>query len=322
MLFVVKRTTTTKQTTTMKKATKKTTTKKFVKKEKIDVNKMVTDFFIEVIQKSIDAGEKMLPWQKPWMMNKIGGLRNGATNRSYSGINIFLLAAQPFESPTWFTYKQAQDCGGNVRKGEKGTIIVYYNFFKTTKDGEEKIIPMLKYHKVFNYEQCEGLDEKYSGHEEVKGNEFPEDALTAVDNILASYEDAPTLKFGGGRACYNPSQDVVKMPPVKSFRTPEHYAATLFHEMGHSTGHDARLNRQFGSSFGNELYSREELVAEFTATILMATAGLETPETEQNTVAYLRSWLKHLSDNPTWLVWAASRASKSADWIMGKKEIV
>ena len=84
-----------------------------------EINAMVTEFFCDIIRKSLESGDKKLPWQKPWVMNKIGGVRNGATNRSYSGINIWLLAASGHNSPCWFTYKQAQDCGGNVKKGEK-----------------------------------------------------------------------------------------------------------------------------------------------------------------------------------------------------------
>ena len=198
---------------------------------------------------------------------------------------------------------------------------MFWKFFKgKDKAGKEKTVPMLRYHKVFNYEQCENLDAKYSGEKEVEGNDIASEPLEAANKMVDSYEDAPRLAFGGGRAYYSPTNDVVQMPPIKSFRNGELYFKTLAHEMAHSTGHKERLDRQFGTSFGNEDYSREELVAEFSAAMLMAHSDLDVSKTAENTEAYLRSWLKHLEDNPSWLVWAGSRASKATNHILGIAE--
>jgi antirestriction protein ArdC len=268
----------------------------------------------ETILAALESGNVV--WQKPWQTRTPA---NAITGKPYRGINPFLLMlAGNYTDHRWVTFKQAQELGGSVRKGEKGVWIVYSS--PTVK--KDKVTGdvvgsywLMRSYVVFNVEQCDGL-EKLQPLDELRNSDVDPNIL--AENIWARYQGAPEVKTGA-YAAYIPSQDVIIMPPREDFDSNAHYYATLYHEGGHSTGHGSRLNRKSvveSDGFGGYVYALEELIAEFTAAFLIAEAGLEAP-TRENTVAYIQNWMQVLKADPTMVVKAASAAQKAADWIMG-----
>lgn len=286
---------------------------------KLDVYQTVTDTIIA----ALEAGTR--PWVKGWAAT--GGLQLRTCHEAYKGINQILLglsaAVKGYTNPYWLTFKQAQADGMMVRKGEKGTLVV---FSKPMKFEDEKsptgfkIIPMLKHYTVFNLDQMEATDAdkgkpaKYS-REAVKGRELSPDLLDreAEQTLRACGAE---LRFGGDRAFYSPMSDYVQLPTYESFKSPGAYLATMAHEFVHWTGHESREARKFGFTFGNPDYAREELVAELGAA--MVCARLEVAgEHIDNHAAYLASWIKVLKSDKRAIVQASSAAQKAADRILG-----
>ena len=273
------------------------------------VYEIVTDRIIAQLEKGC------VPWQKPWTSN---GPRNLVSKKAYRGVNVLLLADTSFSSPWWLTFKQAKQLGGTVRKGEKSTIVVFWKMLakKQTKEQQEKgtkagFIPMLRYFRVFNSEQCDGL--KIPAEDQKAVNPIQD-----CESLVSSMPYAPKIEHGGDRACYSPSPDRVKMPVRNSFNSPEGYYSTMFHELVHSTGHKSRLDRGFSADpqpFGSEDYSKEELVAEVGAAMLCGVVGIE--NTISNSAAYLKSWLGALRNDSKLIVCAAAKAQKAADCIRG-----
>ncbi len=245
----------------------------------------------------------VIPWKKSW-----SGFMpyNGKTDHRYNGINLIILSTAPYNDPRWFTYKQLSDLGGTVRKGEKSKQIVFWTILK--KEEENKTIPLLKYFNVFNYEQIEGL--KLEQENEIK--------ITEAEDIISGFSGRPVIKQGYDNACYVPSLDEIRMPRKNQFDHANEYYATLFHELVHSVSHEKRLNRKLSTAFGSELYSENELEAEFGSAFLCNLAGID--NTIENSAAYIQSWLKALKNNPKMLVSAASKAQKSVDYILGQRE--
>lgn len=278
---------------------------------KADTYQIITDRIVSLLEQ----GE--IPWRKTWN-TKTGTPRNYITDKPYQGINILILASMRYSSPYWLTFKQAIDKGGSVRKGEHGVPIVFWHFKECEeldKAGKPKKIPYLRYYTVFNASQIDGI-------------EFPEPAIETIDfnpiaraeEIVAGYMGKPEIKYGFTRACYRPPLDEVNMPAPERFSSAEEHYSTLFHELVHSTGHEKRLTRRGSDEvrhFGDENYSKEELVAEMGATFLNSEAGIEAP-TLENSVAYIQSWLKALKNDPKILIQAASLAQKAADYILGR----
>lgn len=262
------------------------------------------DAIFDKIVQALEAG--VIPWKQPWSTVRP---RNAKTGRAYNGINFFVLSMSKFSDPRWMTYNQARELGGIVRKGEKSTPIVFWTIIKKgdKATGDEKTFPVLKYFNVFNVEQIDGLEL------EPLAENTPKDTIEAAELIISGYADMPAVNKSQ-RAAYSPSQDVILMPEMAAFKTSEDYYATLFHEMAHSTGHESRLNRKLDTSFGNENYSQEELVAEFTSAMLCSVAGID--NTLNESAAYISGWLKALKNDKSMLVHAASKAQKAADYIL------
>jgi antirestriction protein ArdC len=230
-----------------------------------------------------------------------------------------------YTSPWWGTYKQICQREGQVRRGEHGTLVVFWKRTERTATDEqtgeesERRGFVLRYYKVFNTEQCEpGLvvpdlpDGDLHDHE-------PIDAAEAIADGYFESEGAPPLLFGGDRACYSPSADVVRMPQREAFESAEAFHSTLFHEITHSTGHQNRLARNDlldFHSFGDESYSREELVAEMGAALLSGLSGID-QVTLPSSAAYLSHWIKTLKGDTRLVVTAAAQAQRAADWITG-----
>ena len=262
------------------------------------------------ILEALSAG--VVPWRKPW---RTEAPKNLVSGKDYRGVNVLLLQSQPFESPYWLTFNQAKTLGGAVKRGQRGTPIVFWKI-TDEKDRAGKITKgfLLRYFTVFNVAQTEGIEVP----ETVERPAF--DAIEECEKVIASYVDPPRIEHGGGRACYAPSEDRVRMPARESFTSPEEYYSTLFHELAHSTGASHRLARKGvvdPSRFATHDYSFEELVAECGSAFLAAHTGIA-PTTLENSAAYIASWSKKIRSEPRWIVEAASQAAKAADLIRGK----
>ncbi len=268
--------------------------------------------------------EGRLPWVQPWgtaaAKAPLAMPRNAATARQYSGINVLILwgAVVQHGYPTqhWLTFRQALSLGGNVRKGERGTTVVYADRFtpedekrRARETGEEPgRIPFLKRFTVFNAAQCEGLPEDVAVEAPPPPPGMIEPRVEAL--IRATGID---FRIGGDRAFYVPSQDFVMVPPPQAYFEPINWHRTALHEMGHATGHASRLGRDFSGSFGTKKYAFEELVAEMNAAFCCASLGIVPTVRHAD---YIGSWLEVLREDNRAIVRAASQASKAADWLL------
>lgn len=309
-----------------------TATKKKAKtRAKKDVYQIVTDRIVEALEGGI------IPWRRPWKRLSNGGLgfpTSVATGKPYHGVNVWLLAltadAMGYASHLWLTFNQAKKLGGRVRKGEKGTQVVFWKVVKKDEADSagvvrEKKMFFLRYYTVFNVEQCDDLPEKFTPlPDEIEESEELAD-IEMCASIVAEMPGRPTIKHGGDRACYFLGLDKIHMPAKKQFGTMEAYYATLFHELVHSTGAKHRLARHNEDEykphiFGSPNYSREELVAETGSAMLCALTGIDLPEIQENEAAYIGNWMKALKADPRAVIVAAGRGMKAADYILGEHE--
>ncbi len=277
------------------------------------------DLYAEITDRIIAELEKgIIPWRKPWT-----GVRSGAwsrsTGRPYSLLNQMILG-KPGE---YLTFKQCQDAGGHVRKGEKAKPVVFWKMLPVTEkdaDGNpiQKIIPLLKYYNVFHVDQCEGITPKHN-----RDNILPPDPIAEAEAIAKEYTARSGCRIDhtrGDKACYRPSTDQVIMPLREQFTKPAEYYSTLFHELTHSTGHVSRLNRlDKTAAFGNEEYSKEELVAEIGAAACLNDLGIETPSSFKNSVAYVQSWLRALRNDKRLIISAAGKAEKAVNLLFNRQ---
>ena len=286
-------------------------------------NKMATVYEI-ITERIIKMVEEKghLPWQRPWKRNESFPCNIDRPKDSYKGINFWILISQDRKSPYWLTNNQVKKFGGKVKIDEKGnkeqgTMIVFWKFLNDKSDDSgKKKIPFLRYYFVYNADQIEGIDHKIP-QTETENTPLDFNPVDAAEMIL---EEMPIprkmITHGFNRAAYSPFFDKIEMPDKTAFVGVEEYYSTLFHELSHATGHESRVNRKdaFGAGFGRENYSKEELVAEISASFLCNMAGIE--KTIDNSAAYLGSWLKRLKADPKLLVMAASAAQKASDYIL------
>ena len=280
----------------------------------IDIYSMVTDRIIE----ALEAGT--VPWHKPW---KGGGSRlaiSHVTGRPYSLLNQLFLGVQPGE---YITFRQCTQEGGHVRKGEKSKFVVFWKFLeeKDEETGEIKQIPFLRYYNVFHISQCEGIKPRFSKPVPVLS---PAEADETAEQIIGGYvtrSGITLINRESSDAYYSPTTDTVVLPLLAQFESTAEYYSTAFHELTHSTGHASRLNRlDQAAHFGNDVYSREELVAELGAAALVNHVGLETEGSFRNNAAYIAGWLKALKDDKKLVVVAAGKAEKAVKLILGETE--
>lgn len=286
---------------------------------KSDVYQTVTDKIIA----DLEQGE--LTWLKPWSAGYAAGritrpLRHNGL--PYCGINVLMLWAAATEagysSACWMTFRQAHELGAHVRKGEKGSMVVYAGTISRSEDEAEadeevKQIPFLKSYAVFNTEQVEDLPEHF--HVRPEPVTDPVQRIAHADQFFAA--TGADIRHGGNRAYYNAGSDHVQMPLFQSFRSPEAHAATLAHELVHWTKREDRLNREFGhKKWGDEGYAREELVAELGAAFLCADLAL-TPEPGADHAAYIQSWLKVLKEDKRAIFSAAAHAQRAVEFLHG-----
>lgn len=295
-----------------------------------DVFEAVTD---QILAK-LEAG--VVPWQTP-SLARVGLPRNLSTGKAYSGINIFLLGAHEFQSPYFLTFLQARELGGCVRKGERGMLILKVGTYNdqehesdTPDDATDRTIKrrFLRAYIVFNACQIDGIDFPRPPEPET----FTPSAMAEkAASIVAAMPMRPAI-YEGRKAYphYIPSQDIVEMPSRETFRAEWRYFKTLFHELGHATGHEKRLNRSTltenlgiqAAGSARKFYCQEELVAEMTAAFLSMHAGIVEDDLD-NSAAYLKGWMDVLQvlDHRTWVVKAAAEAQKAANFILGNQSL-
>ena len=284
-----------------------------------------TSLYQEITDKIIaelEAGRA--PWVQPWgtaaAKATLAMPQNASTHRRYSGINVLILwgavIERGFSSQSWLTFRQALGLGGNVRKGERGTTVVYADRFtpederrRAADTGEEaQAIPFLKRFTVFNTAQCEGLpDEMMAVAPPVEtGLVLPQaEALIRATGI--------DFRIGGARAFYSPTHDFVQVPPPQAYFEPINWHRTALHEVSHASGAAHRLNRDLSGSFGSKAYAREELIAEMAGAFVCASLGIVPTVRHAD---YLGSWLEVLREDDRAIVRAASAASKAADYLL------
>lgn len=278
--------------------------------------KTVNDLITERIMAMLEQGAA--PWQKPW---RVGTQmpRNLVSGKPYRGINVFLLHAMQYASPFWLTYKQALDLGGNVKRGEKSTPVVFWKKFETedAQTKETKSAFVLRYYHVFNLAQVEKVKQ------ETPAPLTEEPTPTPADAIFANMPNRPAIKHGFRACCYCPHIDEIQMAAASSFATAADYFSTIYHECVHSTGHKSRLGRLENKrmNFGRGDYSREELVAEMGAAFLCGEAGIF-ERTVNNSAAYLQGWLKALDNDRSLIITAAAQAQKAADYILNRQPVI
>jgi antirestriction protein ArdC len=284
-----------------------------------DVYTRVTNAIIADLEKGVR------PWLQPWNAGHAAGpitrpLRIGG--QPYKGINVLMLwtsaMTQNFSAPIWMTFKQAKELNASVKKGSKGSLVVYADRItkmETDDHGEEqeRDIYFMKGYTVFNAEQIEGLPPHFYATVAA-----PLDAAQRIDSADQFFANTGAdIRHGGNQAYYAPGPDHVQMPPFVSFRDAESYCATLAHEMTHWTKHASRLDRDFGRrKFGDEGYAREELVAEIGAAFLCSDLGI-TPEPRDDHASYLDHWLKVLKEDKRAIFQAAAHAQRAVDFLHG-----
>lgn len=288
----------------------------------------------------LEAGR--VPWVQPW--GHVGATspalpRNALTGRCYSGVNVLILWGSELErnwpSQSWLTFRQAIEAGGSVRKGERGTTVVYADRFvphdrkeeslrgsgspdrtenarAAETGGDARAIPFLKRFTVFNVAQCDGLRAGLAADPAP----LPEREIVPVaEGVIAA--SGVDFRIGGDHAFYAPGEDFVAVPPQPAFFEQINYYRTALHELTHATGHSSRLDRKLVTDFGTKDYAREELVAEMGSAFLCAALGI-VPTVRHSD--YLASWLDLLREDSRAIFRAASAASKAADWLLARHQ--
>jgi antirestriction protein ArdC len=286
---------------------------------------MTFDLYAEVtnqIVAMLDQG--VVPWRSPILGRTAAGQpKNLESTKPYRGVNVFLLAfsayAKGYGSSYWLTFNQCKTQGGTVKKGEKSSMVVFWKQYETTDrdTGDTKTVPVLRYYRVFNIEQCDGI----KAPDAVPFVPLDFQPIYAAEAIVKGYADGPAIEHGGQQAFYRPATDSVKLPEPTRFASTEDFYSTLFHELAHSTGHSKRLDRKLDTElqpFGTPDYGKEELIAEMAAAFLCGEVGIR-PTVIENQAAYIGGWLKQLKQDKKLVIAAAAAAQKAADWIRGQR---
>jgi len=284
-----------------------------------------TSLYQEITDKIVAELETgRLPWVQPWGSSGVQAPMsmptNAATQRRYSGINVLILwgavVQHGFPGQSWLTFRQTLGIGGNVRKGERGTTVVFADRFipdqeraRAREQGDEpNAIPFLKRFTVFNAAQCDGLPDDLA----VIPPPLSEGLILPEVEALIRASGAD-LRLGGDRAFYSPALDYIQVPRPEAYFEPINWHRTALHELGHWSGAPNRLGRDLSGDYGSKCYAREELVAEMTAAFTCATLGI-TPTVRH--ADYIGSWLEVLREDDRAIVRAASAASKAAEFLL------
>jgi antirestriction protein ArdC len=290
---------------------------KRIKTMKKDRYQIITDTVIEQME---NLGSD---WLKSWSDNAMSGHHNVISKKAYQGTNIFLTAISSykngFQSNEWGTYKQWQSKGHSVKKGSKGTDIIFFDKIKIedAETKEEKFIPLLKGFSIFNADQIDGYQTETT--EIIKPTFNHEKTEQLITNSSA------IIKNGGSRAFYTSEADFIQMPNKTDFQdidgssAMENYYSTLLHELTHWTGHTSRLDRKLANKFGSNAYAFEELVAEIGSVFLTAMLGIE-KQPQPNHAKYLNNWVEVLKQDKRAMVKAFGLAQKASDYILAYQD--
>ena len=323
---------------------KSETTEKNEESMKADTNNQIAQTARERLQQVRDSMVKTLlehieknptDWQSGWNNIAAGAPYNGKTNTAYRGMNAlylaFLGAKRGYKDTRWVTFNQAKELGASVKKGEKSAPVIFFEFYdratkkafdsRTVKDMteeekaaylKENVYAVMKYSSVFNAEQCHNFPERkdVAMSEEERANQN-----VKIEAIIAN-SSAPVRYDGGSRAYYSPGTDSIHLPVIQAFDTMQDYYATALHEIGHSTGHESRLNRDLSGGFGSESYAKEELRAELACVFMQMEQGIQLNGKHiTNHAAYLNSWLEAAKKDTSVFFKAAADAQKIADYV-------
>ena len=278
-----------------------------------DVYDIVTNLIIQKLEQGI------IPWKQPW--RDLGPPRNLITQRPYRGMNLLLLSALGFPENEYLTFKQVQDLGGRVKKGEKANLVTMWVWLdedetRRKQEAKGRKRPLLRYYHVFNVTQCTGLPPRV-----VQIEVIPNNPIEKCEGIISGMLNRPKIVHNENEAYYHPHADYINMPKMQVFESSQAYYATLFHELIHSTGYESRLNRKElieKTSFGSESYSIEELTAEIGSCYLTSYTGIAMNDLT-NSVAYLQGWLERLKNDKRLIVYASAHAQKAVDYILNIK---
>ena len=280
------------------------------------MGKKVQEIMVDDIMERINSGE-LLPWQKAW--NLPGGFpRNAVSCKEYRGFNLLWLTCQGYSNPFWLTWNQIKNLGGHLKEGSRHTKVIFFKINRkddVSDEGEivERAWPLMRFYRVWNLEQTEGVKLPKKAQailSSASGPKFNHTPIEECERIWEDFEHRPKLEFGKN-PCYIPSKDTIGMPEIGQFSLVHEYYSSLFHEMGHATGHWTRLDRKELS------YAKEELVAEITACFLCGRAGIE-KHILDNSAAYIDTWRKRISEDPKLVFQAATLAQKAYDHIIGQ----
>ena len=271
------------------------------------------DLYKEITERIMTQMENgVIPWHKPWISGKA---ISRTTGKPYSLLNQMLLG-KPGE---YITFKQCQQEGGQVKKGEKAQMVVFWKWIEQEDEetGEKKEVPFLRYYNVFHISQCEGLKPKYEIT--LPGTTEPNDTANEIIYDYLSRSGVTLNHESGDRAYYRPATDTVVIPDRKQFAETAEFYSTIFHELAHSTGHESRLNRlEKTAFFRTDTYSKEELIAEIGAATLVNHCGMETSSSFRNSTAYIQNWLSVLKNDKRFIVSAAGKAEKAINLILNQ----
>ena len=230
-------------------------------------------------------------------------------------ILLWLARGRGWPTPRFLTYQQAIEAGGNVRKGEHGTKVVFVKQLQIededNAEADTRLIPMLREYSVFNVAQCDDLPDSIKAGRPMRvRNPDTRDAL--ADEFLRS--TGADIREGSGEAYFVPSQDFISMPAFEAFKGTDHFYNVAFHELTHWTGHKSRLDRDLRHRFGERAYAAEELVAELGAAFLCAEFGFDG---DVRNAGYIATWIELLKSDKRAFFTACSKASKAADYLRG-----
>lgn len=276
----------------------------------MDVYSIITERIIDQLEKGF------IPWKKPWA-NCLDGTFNRISRKPYSLLNQLLL----IHDGEYATFKQWEQIGGHVKKGEKSEIVVFWKMQEVKEKDENgnlqvKQVPLLRYHNVFHISQVTNVLPLE------RTEDFGTEPIGRAEKLLHDYTDREGIRLIVGesdRAFYRTSDDSITLPALSQFQKAEEFYSTAFHECGHSTLKAQRCNREAENAaafFGNEDYSKEELIAEITSAAILHSMGMETPDTFKNSCAYIQNWLHVLRNDKRFIVSATGKAEKAVKYIL------
>ena len=278
---------------------------------------MRRDLYAEVSARIIAELERgAAPWVKPWSVTPGQNVpQNAVTNRPYSGCNVILLwlaRSRGWATPRFLTFKQAQEAGGNVRRGEHGTKVYFVKQLQVRdgngEEAETRLVPMLREYTVFNVDQCDGLPDSIRAGKPMRVRNPDTRDVLADDFLRCTGAD---IREGHGEAYYVQSHDFISMPAFGVFKGADHFYNVSFHELTHWTGHKSRLDRDLKGRFGTRHYAAEELIAELGAAFLCAEFGFDG---DVRNAGYIATWIELLkADNAH--SHSVRRASQAADYL-------